>query len=231
MIDLALNSGHPHLAGITRARLETEGHVRLTLPVPMRAASARAGAGAAAAPNATVSGRKEEEAYPPYKPFAAGFPTPTGRAEFYSESLIAQGLDPVVSFVPPNESRHRENNAKQFPLELLARKCDNYLNSTFSNLPVIQKMEDPNRLEIGRTDADSRGISDGDRVRVFNSRGEIYLTATVDGKVPAGVVAASLNWAKLTPGGRNINVLTSDRLADMGGGPTFYSVLVQVEKA
>ncbi len=230
MIDLALNSGHPHLAGISRARLEAEGHVRLTLPVPMRAASARAGAGPAGQPAAS-SGRKEEEAYPPFKPFATGFATPSGKAEFYSESLIAQGLDPVVSFVPPSESRHRENAAKHFPLELLARKCDNYLNTTFSNLPTIQKMEDPNRLEIGPADADSRGISEGDRVRVFNSRGEIFLTAAVDGKVPAGVVAASLNWAKLTPGGQNINVLTSDRLADMGGGPTFYSVLVEVEKA
>ena len=231
MIDLTLTSGHPHLAGVTRAKLEAEGHVRLTLPVPMRAASARAGAGHAGMQNASSGARKEEEAYPPFKPFATGFPTPSGKAEFYSESLIAQGLDPVVTFVPPSESRHRENSAKSYPLELLGRKCDNYLNSTFSNLASIQKMENPNRLEIGRVDADARGISDGDRVRVFNSRGEIFLTASVDGKVPAGVVAASLNWAKLTPGGHNINVLTSDRLTDMGGGPTFYSVLVEVEKA
>jgi anaerobic selenocysteine-containing dehydrogenase len=49
--------------------------------------------------------------------------------------------------------------------------------------------------------------------------------------VPAGVVASRLNWAKLTPGGRNINVLTSDRLTDFGGGATFYSVLVDVERA
>ena len=235
MIDLALASGHPHLAGVTRAKLEEEGHVRLTLPVPMRAASARAGAGHAATPNTSSARRKEEEAYSPYKPFATGFPTPSGRAEFYSESLIAQGLDPVVSFVPPRESRCGTGCPQplpsNYPLELLARKCDNYLNTTFSNLPVVQKMEDPNRLEIGRGDAASRGISDGDRVRVFNSRGEIFLTAAVDGKVPAGVVAASLNWAKLTPGGQNINVLTSDRLSDMGGGPTFYSVLVEVEKA
>jgi anaerobic selenocysteine-containing dehydrogenase len=229
MIDLALSSGHPHLAGIDRARLEAEGHVRLSLPVPMRAASAAAGASAAGLAQA-AGGRKQDEAYAPYKPFATGFATPSGKAELYSEALKAQGLDPVVSFVAPRESRHN-GLASKFPLEMLARKCDNYLNSTFSNLPVIQQMEDPNRLQIGAADATRRGISEGDRVRVFNDRGEIFLTATVDGKVPAGVVAASLNWAKLTPGGVNINVLTSDRLADMGGGPAFYSVLVEVEKA
>jgi anaerobic selenocysteine-containing dehydrogenase len=201
MMDLALSGGHPHLAGIDRARLEREGHVRLNF------------------------GNGDE----PFLPFAKGFPTPSGKAELYSEALAAQGLDPVVSFVPPTESRHHA--ARKFPLELLARKCDNYVNSSFANLPVVQKMEHPELLEIGADDAGSRGISDGDRVRVFNERGEILLTAAVDGKVPAGVVAARLNWAKLTPGGRNINVLTSDRLTDFGGSATFYSVLVEVERA
>jgi hypothetical protein len=51
----------------------------------------------------------------------------------------------------------------------------------------------------------------------------------VNGKVAAGVVAAKLNWAKLTPGGRNINVLTSEKLTDLGNSATFYSVLVEVE--
>jgi anaerobic selenocysteine-containing dehydrogenase len=229
MIDIALASGHPHLTGIDRVRLEQEGHVRLNLPVPMQAASASAGVGTNGEPHVNSGTRKQDDAHAPFKPFATGFPTKSGKAEFYSEALAAQGLDPVVSFVPPKESRHQP--ARKFPLEMLARKADNYLNTSFANLPVIQKMEDPNRLEIGATDAKSRGIGDGDRVRVFNDRGEIFLTAAVDGAVPAGVVAAHLNWAKLTPGGRNINVLTSDRLTDFGGGATFYSTLVEVEKA
>jgi len=44
------------------------------------------------------------------------------------------------------------------------------------------------------------------------------------------VVAARLDWAKLNPGGSNVNVLTSERLTDIGAGATFYSTLVQVEK-
>jgi anaerobic selenocysteine-containing dehydrogenase len=78
-------------------------------------------------------------------------------------------------------------------------------------------------------DAGSRGIQNGDRVRVYNRRGEIQLRAKVNGSVQPGVVGASLNWAKLSPEGRNINVLTSEKLTDMGNSATFYSVLVEVE--
>ncbi len=46
----------------------------------------------------------------------------------------------------------------------------------------------------------------------------------------AGVVGAQLGWAKLSDAGLNINVLTSDRLTDLGGGATFYSTLVEVER-
>ena len=163
-------------------------------------------------------------------PFANGFPDSerTGRG-CTTRDLIAQGMDPVAEFVAPEESRHSPM-AERYPLELLARKADNFLNSTFVNLPSVQKMERQHELEINRRDAESRGIKDGDRVRVFNERGEILLTARVDGTVSPGVVGAKLGWAKLSDGGVNINVLTSARLADLGGGATFYSTLVEVER-
>ncbi|MFZ0804245.1 MAG: molybdopterin-dependent oxidoreductase [Terriglobales bacterium] len=203
MMDVALNSKNPWLRGIDRERLETEGHIRLKFHAD-----------------------REAE---PFLPFAQGnFGTSTGKAELYSEALKAQGLDPVVQFTPPAESRHGEQ-AKTFPLELLARKSDNFLNSTFSNLPAIQEMEEPGLLEMSAADALSRGIADGDTVRVFNRRGDLHLTARVNGAVQTGVVCARLAWAKLSPGGQNINVLTSQKLTDLGNSATFYSVLVEVE--
>ena len=203
MIEAALSSGVPQLAGITRERLEREPQVRLNL-----------------------HGDESEE---PWLPFANGFATPSGRARLYDADLIAEGMDPVAEFVAPEESRHSPL-AKRYPLELLARKADNFLNSTFVNLPSVQKMERQDELEINRLDAESRGIKEGDCVRVFNERGEIVLNARVDGTVSPGVVGAKLGWAKLAGGGVNINVLTSARLADLGGGATFYSTLVEVER-
>jgi anaerobic selenocysteine-containing dehydrogenase len=168
----------------------------------------------------------------PFMPFTQGIlPTPTGKVEFYSEALAAAGQDGLPAYVPPAESRWTEA-ARRYPLELLGRKADNYMNSTFANLEGHRKMEarTTQRLEMHPDDATARGISDGDGVRVWNDRGEIVLTALVDGAVPRGVVAARLDWAKLSQGGVNINALTSERLTDIGAAPTFYSVLVEVGK-
>ncbi len=217
MMDSALETPNPWMKGITRQRLEKDGHVRLNFPE-------------ASSEDDGVTGKIPiaEEDYTPFLPFKNGkFPTASGKAELYSESLKAQGLDPVVQFIPPSESRHGAD-AKSFPLELLARKADNFLNSTFSNLPSVQQMEELGLLEINESDAKARGIIDGDKVRVYNARGEIVLQARVDGKVQPGVVSAHLFWAKFTPGSRNINVLTSEKLTDMGNSATFYSVLVNV---
>jgi anaerobic selenocysteine-containing dehydrogenase len=200
MIDLALESHDPWMNGMTRERLESA-HTRFNF---------------------------ETEANPaPFLPFAhGGFRTPSGKAEFYAENLKALGLDPVAEFTPPSESRHGK---KDLPLELLARKADNFLNTTFSNLPSVQEMETPGLLELSLPDARARGIADGDRVRVYNQRGEVELTAKVDGRVQPGVVSAKLNWAKMAPGFQSINSLTSEKLTDMGNSATFYSVLVEVE--
>ena len=92
-------------------------------------------------------------------------------------------------------------------------------------------MERRFELQMNAVDAARREIAEGDAVRVHNDRGELRLTARVDDSVPPGVVGAYQDWARLSPGGKNVNALTSDRLADMGGGATFYSVLVEVEKA
>ena len=202
MTEAAIRGGGDAVRNITPEQLKREGHVRLHLN----------GSGA-------------------YLPFKDGnFFTPSGKAELYSSALAAQGLEPVASFIPPRESRHTDA-AKKYPLELLGRKADNYLNSTFANLPSVQEMETMGLLELHVDDAEPRGIADGQQVRVFNDRGEIMLKAKVNGAVPRGVVAARLNWAKLTPGGKNINVLTSEQLTDIGRGATFYSCLVEVARA
>jgi anaerobic selenocysteine-containing dehydrogenase len=169
----------------------------------------------------------------PFLPFTSGpLTTPSGKVEFYSEQLAAAGLDPLPGFVPPVESRWSET-AKKYPLELLARKNDNYMNSTFANLPGHRKMESrtAQRLEMHPIDAGRGEIVEGDRVRVWNERGAVELTAMLNAHLPLGVVATRLDWAKLHSDGANVNALTSERLTDIGAGATFYSTLVAVEKA
>ena len=74
-------------------------------------------------------------------------------------------------------------------------------------------------------------IRPGDRVQAFNDRGSLTLRAEIDETVRPGVVRApAVRWAKRAEDGRSANVLTSDRLTDMGGGPAFFSCLVEVER-
>ncbi len=193
--------GHEFVEGITRAALEREHSIPLNVP-------------------------RTEGAY---LPFAKGFATPSGKAALWNKGLESVGLDPVAAFKAPTESRHG-SEAKRYPLELLSRKHDNFLNTTFCNLPGHQKMERRFELQMNAVDASARGIVDGDTLRVHNDRGELQLRARVDGSVPPGVVASYLDWARTSPGGKNINVLTSDRLTDIGRAATFYSALVEVEK-
>jgi anaerobic selenocysteine-containing dehydrogenase len=229
MIDLALDVQNPYLEGLTREGLE-QSAVRLNLDcersaqpdVKLPPTSGNVGQKWGTPPFSP--GQPE-----PFLPFAHGnFRTASGKAQLYSDALKAQGLDPVADFRPPTESRHGSKR-KDFPLELLARKHDNFLNSTFANLPTVQAMEDTGLLEISNEDARTRGIRNGDDVRVFNARGEIFLKARVDGKVQPGMVSAKLNLPKLTTNFQSVNVLTSEKLADMGNSATFYSVLVEVE--
>ncbi len=199
LIDQALDSSSPWLAGITRERLEREGHVPLTLP-------------------AGESGQVLPFSTPEW------FRTPSGRGE----------LVPVPEFVAPVESRAAVGS--EYPLEFLPRKADNFMNSTFANQQVHQKMEAGTAgfLEMHAEDAAARGVAANDAVEVFNARGSIALRVKVSGKVGRGVVAARLDWSKLQEDlsgrGANVNALTSERLTDIGGGATFYSTLVEVRK-
>ena len=158
----------------------------------------------------------------PFLPFAhGGFGTPSGKCEFGAETL---------EYTPPVESRFGDEALRrQYPLELISSKHDDSMNSTFGNRAGVD--EETSILHLHPADAGRRSIRSGDRVRVFNDRGSLLLKAHVDGVVQPGVARApSTRWLKRASDGRNANALTSDRLADMGGGPTFYNCLVQVER-
>jgi anaerobic selenocysteine-containing dehydrogenase len=169
---------------------------------------------------------------------ASGDSLPFSTADWFRTPSSRGELTPVPVFIPPTESRHGTAAATgQYPLEFLPRKADNYMNSTFANIPRHRRMEarTAGLLEIHPTDADARALATGDEVEVFNARGTILLRAQVGEMVPQGVVAARLEWNKLAGlnghGGANVNALTSETLTDIGGGATFYSTLVEVRRA
>jgi len=199
----ALGSGHRNLAGIEWQGLKQRGWQRLA-----------------------VAER--------FAPFAeGGFPTPSGKCELHSESLAKQGVDPLPFYNPPAElASSNPQLAARYPLSFLSPPRRNFLNSSFANLPRFREEDREPEIELHADDAAARGLRDGDRVRVFNDRGEFGAVARVNGKPRPGVVVAlSVWWKKFNAEGKNANDLTSQRTADLGGAATFYDCLVEVAKA
>jgi anaerobic selenocysteine-containing dehydrogenase len=166
-----------------------------------------------------------------FAPFAqGGFPTASGKCEFYSEWLEKQGIDPLPFYNPPAEVDDTEL-AERYPLAFLSPPARHFLNSTFANMPRFREFEREPHLDMHPHDALARGIGDGDYVRVYNARGSYTLRVRVNGKPRPGVVVApSVWWKKHAPDGRNANNVTSQRTTDLGGGATFYDCRVQVER-
>ena len=166
----------------------------------------------------------------PDAPFAGGkFPTPSGKCEFFSERLAAQGLDGLPDHVPNYEAA---GSSPRFPLAMISPPARNFLNSSFVNVKSLRDMEGEPLLEIHEQDAAARGITSGAIVRVFNQRGDYRVTAKVSSRARPGVVnGMGIWWRKLGLGGTNVNQLTSQHLTDMGRGPVFYDCLVEVQLA
>ena len=167
------------------------------------------------------------------KPFLKKLPTTSGKIEFYSETMENQGLPPLPTYIPLAEGFDTESDAgkdDRYPLMFVSPPNHQFLNSTFANVKKHQSLEKQPLLQIHRVDAAKRGIVDSDLVRIFNDRGYCVLRAKVcEDMLPGTLISQGLWW-----GGERqnrVNHLTSTRVADMGGGATFFSTTVQVEKA
>ena len=165
----------------------------------------------------------------PEAPFANGnFPTPSGKCEFFSARLAAQGLDGLPDHVPNHEAAH---SSTQYPLAMISPPARNFLNSSFVNVKSLRDIEREPLLEMHAQDAAARGIESGEVVRVFNQRGVYRCKVEVSKRARPGVVnGLGVWWRKLGLDGTNVNQVTSQKLTDLGRGPTFYDCLVEVAK-
>ncbi len=203
VIRAALDSDSPLMNGVTYERLQAEGFVHLNTSAQ------------------------------PWIPYGAGhdFATASGKVELYSSKAEADGYDPLPDYYHPTESLYGSPElAQRYPINLLSPAAHHFLNSTFANIEGLQKSEKEPRIWLNPDDCEQRHIVDGMKVRVWNDRGEVTLTAVVSDRVRPGVAwSPSLWWQRDSHDNANVNVLTSQRVTDMGGGSTFHTNLVQVE--
>jgi anaerobic selenocysteine-containing dehydrogenase len=195
----------PLLTDITVERLQAEGSIPLAIPADQEV------------------------------PFADGiFPTPSGKVEFYSAAAAAKGYDPVPGWEPEVEARTGldAQGSSKSRLPLLCPAAHHFVSSTFGNQERLIAKEGAPTLRIHPSDAAARNIRSGQLVRVGNERGWCRLVAEVTDEIRPGVLATTtVWWPRFSPDQRNINWTTSDCLADLGGGSTFYTNLVAVEVA
>jgi len=184
-------------------------------------------------------------------PFLAGITYERLRDEGWARLAVPEGarphVDPIEG-VPTTPMRlgaleHRPGRetvdgdpelARRFPLALLTRKQhQKFLNSSYGGFDAHQPSSGGPTLQIHAADAAERGIATGDRVRVFNDRGELTLSAEVSDDVQPGLVAMPFGWwSRSSPEGRAANALTNPTVAANGRGtPFFHDTLVQVAPA
>jgi anaerobic selenocysteine-containing dehydrogenase len=151
--------------------------------------------------------------------------TPSRKIELYSKRMGANGHPPLPTYIPlvyDGDGVH--------PYQFIPAPNHNFLNSTFSNNQKHISLEKEPRLHMNIQDAEAAGIEDGEQVRVWNQRGECLLKVNVGENVLPGVVVTQGLWADSDGTKQLINTLTPDRIADMGGGATFFSGRVSVDK-
>ncbi|MEY3381085.1 MAG: Dimethyl sulfoxide reductase DmsA precursor [Pseudomonadota bacterium] len=164
----------------------------------------------------------------PEAPFAHGnFKTASGRCQFFSEDLARSLGEGLPDHVPNYEPMHSD---PRYPLAMISPPARNFLNSTFVNISSLRASEGQPVLEMHPADAAARAITDGQRVRVFNTRGQYQCVVRVNHRAREGlVVGLGVWWRKYGLDGTNVNELTSQKLTDFGRGPVFYDCQVQVE--
>ena len=155
------------------------------------------------------------------------FATPSGKLEFYSEALAAQGLPAMPDWVPDAEE---ESAARRWPLRLLTAPGYYQAHTAYAGVPALRRREGAPVCILHPDEASARSLRDGEPVELHNDNGAITLVLRVSDEIGPGVA--------FVPGQRptgaaiagTINMLCSGRYSDFGEGATYQSTWLDVRK-
>lgn len=162
------------------------------------------------------------------------FQTPSGKIELFSPTLHEMNdsaIGGTARYIPAWEGV--EVDAK-YPLQCIGPHVKRRTHSTFDENEWMEEAE-PQRMWMCERDAETRGLRDGDKVRVFNDRGALVIRVRITRRVRPGVVAIP-QGAWYTPDKNGVcqrgclNVLTSQRDTPLAHGNAQHTIRVQVEK-
>lgn len=117
------------------------------------------------------------------------------------------------------------------PFHLISAPDPRILDSSFNERTELTR-SNIMMLKMHPADAEKLHLETGVSVICKNKRGSARFTLHITEDAPKGtVVTEGVWWRELCQNGRGINMLTSQRKTDRGGGSTFYDVNVCVEAA
>ena len=175
----------------------------------------------------------------PYVPYyQQKFPTTSGRIEFYSESLVQYNM-PLPLYKEPIEASPTNPLYQKYPLVFISSHTKFRTHTQWDNLPWLQEVIQKPFLEINPTDAQARGINDGDMVTVFNDRGSIQVVARVTNGIRPGVVNSYQgHWNNGAFPTATVNNLTHQKINPaqsvvflFQSNTAYFDVLVDVKKS
>jgi anaerobic selenocysteine-containing dehydrogenase len=150
------------------------------------------------------------------------FRTPSGKLEFYSETLAKQGLPPMPDW-RPDPARTGSG-----PLRLLTTPGYFQSHTAFTGNAFLRQREGVPHAVLHPIDAKARGLSDGQHVRLRNERGEVGLLLRVRDEIQPGVVLVPGQRPDTETAGGTVNMLCADFYTDMGEGATYQSTWLEV---
>ncbi|MGE5378040.1 MAG: DMSO/selenate family reductase complex A subunit [Bacteroidota bacterium] len=163
--------------------------------------------------------------------------TPSGKIEIFSKQMFDLGqpeeIPPIPKYIQEWESPFDLNNP--YPLQALGHHTLHRVHSTHDNNDWLEEAF-PQRVYLNPLDAGTRGICDGDHVKIFNRRGALILQCRISPRIMPGVVDIPQGaWyepdEKGIDRGGCVNVLTSQRWTPFAHASTQHTIMVQVEKA
>jgi anaerobic selenocysteine-containing dehydrogenase len=170
-----------------------------------------------------------------------GFPTPTGKFEFYSKHLESLGYDPLPMFNEPGESPNSTPELfKEYPIVMTSGyRMPFYFLSQYRNIPWLRSFLEYPTAQIHPETAAKYGIQDGDWIWIESPRGRIRQKARLFPGIMKGVLMAMANCFYPEEPAKgyhglfisNPNVLTSnDHLDPMYGSPDLTCLLCKISK-
>lgn len=159
-----------------------------------------------------------------------GWPTEDGKIQIWSETLAAEGQDPLPVHRPEIEGQE-DPLRERFPLQVLSNASHYFIGDSFQSVERLRAMQSRPTFELAPEEAAAREIGDGDLCRLYNDRGETFGFAVIIENLLPGIVGTQKQFkGSQTPGGVNVNALNTEILTDFGLAPSFYSCLAEIEK-